>query len=268
MRPEDRESLLWDLSEIADRAPTGDALVPDTTLRAYRRGDLGEDEVRQVERLLMANPANRRRLEEIAGLAPAAAPAALRRRVLDATAGSGSNGGRRSRRWWPALAAAALVAIAAGWLILRPRPPALPAYEVQIAALTERRDSPPSAAAKAEAYADSMVTITATVVERAVAGVEVGLYRVAGGRLERLSADDRIEWLVRPGAVRIRAPAAALVGSQAGRHEVFVAVGRSGRLPAAVVVDPGTDPAAALAAGGRQRVYRLTLRLLPTAAVP
>ncbi len=276
MRLEDRESLLWDLSEIENRAPRDDSLVPDATLRAYRRGELGEDETRQVERLLVAYPANRRRLEELAGLAPVAAPAGLRRQVLEAATRGGAEPARRLRRPWPwrlAVAAAAVVVVAVGWLSSRTPPlSVVPAYQVQIAALTDLRDAEPrepaSPATAAEAFADSTVTITATAFESAVDGVEIGLYRAVSGRLERVPEGGRVERLERQGAVRIRAPAAELVGSEPGDHEVFVAIA-GGRLPAAMAFAPGSDPAATLAAGGRRQVHRLTLRLLAeTSAEP
>ncbi len=264
MRPEDRESLFWALSEVADDPTVPDSTVPDSTLRAYREGRLSEDEAGRVERQLVADPASRRRLEELAGVAPAAAPLAIRRRLLE-DFGEPTTRPRRARRWfWRlGLAAAAMVMLATGWLILRPRQEPLPVYEVRIAALTERRDQA-SAGTFAEAYADSMVTIDATVTGRAVEDVEVGVYRVAGSRLERVE-DGVFRRQRRPeslGAVRFEAPAAGLVGEQPGDHEVFVVIAWRGRLPVAVMLRPGADPAVALAAGGRRQVHRLTLRLL------
>ena len=266
MRPEDRESLLWALSEIADRTPRDDAtsddsIVPDSTLRAYREGRLSDDEARRVERRLVADPACRRRLEELAGAAPAAAPLDVRRRLLEDFGGGPRPRTRRSFFWRLGLAAAAMVALATGWLILRPRPAPLPAYEVQIAALTERRDvAGAGAGTVAEAYADSTVTIDATVVGRGIKDVEVGVYRTAGDRLERI-AEDGLRRFEQIGAVRIEAPASTLVGETLGEHEVFVVIGWSGSLPETVTLRPGHDPAAALAAGGHQ-VHRLTLRLV------
>ncbi len=270
MRPEDRESLLWALSEIADRPSRdgeataddetlSDSTLPDSTLRAYREGRLSDDEIRRVERRLVADPACRRRLEQLAGAAPPAAPLDVRRRLLEDFGGGARPRARRSFFWRFGLAAAAMVTLATGWLILRPRPQPLPAYDVRIAALTERRDAA-DAGTVAEAYADSIVTIDATVVGRAVKGVEVGVYRAAGGRLEKVAESDpsRPE---RVGAVRIEAPASTLVGETPGEHEIFVVIAWRGSLPAAVTLRSGRDPAAELAAGGRQ-VHRLTLRLV------
>ncbi len=272
MRPEDRESLLWALSEIAvsrdhtavpSDSTLDDSTLDDSTLRAYREGRLSEDDSRRLERRLVADPASRRRLEKLAGQVPASAPPGIRRRVLESIGGPRARPRqvRRRLRWRLGLAAAAVLVIAVGWLTLRSRQVLPPAYEVRIAALTERRDQG-VAATVAEAYADSTVEITATVAERAVLGVEVGIYRVAGRRLERVGDSDRVRRRKRPGAVLIEAPAAELVGEEPGEHEIFVVIAWRGRLPAAVAFQPGADPAAVLAAGGRRQVHRLTLRLL------
>ncbi len=265
MRPEDRESLLWALSEIADRTPrddveAGDSPLPDSTLRAYREGRLSDDEIRRVERRLVADPACRRRLEELAGASPDAPLLDVRRRLLeDFGEPAPRRGPRRSTFWRLGLAAAAMIALASGWLILRPRTAALPEYEVRIAALAERRDAAATGTV-AEAYADSTVTIDATVAGTAVEGVEIGVYRASGGRLERV-AERELSRLDRYGAVRIEAPAAVLVGDQPGVHEIFVVIAWRGALPASPALQPGSDPAEALAAGGRQ-VHRLILRLV------
>ncbi len=272
MQPEDRESLFWSLSELGDRAPRSDAVAGDELLVAYRRGELPEDEARRVEAILMGNPAARRRLAALAGHAPATAPGSLRRRLLDALPGSGlPASGRRSRvrpgkpnPWWIGLAAAAVLVLAIGTL-LRPGA-APPAYEVGIDALAKRRGAGEGPGVAAEAFAGTTVTITATVAEQAVAGVEVALYRAARGRAERGGLEripgDRLGRRERPGAVLFEAPAAALVGRLPGDYEIFVVVGWEGKLPAVVAHAPGDDPASALAAGGRRGVHRLTLRLL------
>ncbi|MEM7355203.1 MAG: hypothetical protein AAF657_30615, partial [Acidobacteriota bacterium] len=136
----------------------------------------------------------------------------------------------------------------------------LPPYEVTIAALTERRDEAPSTTVAA-ALADSTVTIDAIVTQGAVAGVEVALYRAVGERLERLSVGGELRQMQRQGAVRFTAPASTLVGRQPGVYEILLVVGRHGRLPTAIDLDPGVDPTAALAER-RLQVHRLTLRLL------
>ncbi len=284
MQPEDRESLLFRLSELADPAERGPAdvgatpaspsdagatqtLLDDATLQDYRQGRLTDDEARRVEAQLIAVPANRRRLEELAGIALPVAPAGVRRRLLEST---GRPQVRRRRRRWTAglLAAAAGLAAVAGWTLLRPQL-SLPTYEVQIAALAERRSAPPepgAASSTAEAYAETMVVIDATVAEQAVRDVEVGLYRAAAERLERV-AGDRLEVHQRRGAVRFKAPAAELVGPAAGDHEIFVVIAWKGDLPASVALE-GSGGAAALAAPGLREVHRLTLRLLAPSQPP
>ncbi|MEM7357184.1 MAG: hypothetical protein AAF657_40595, partial [Acidobacteriota bacterium] len=172
MRPEDRESVYWALSELAERAPRDDTPLPHSILAAYREGRLAAEETRRVERLLARNPANRRRLERLAEAEPARAPAGLRRQLL-ALAGQAERLPRgRTRSWRRALAVAALLTLVlgVGWRIHRTTEPQLPPYEVTIAALTERRDEAPSTTVAA-ALADSTVTIDAIVTQGAVAGV-------------------------------------------------------------------------------------------------
>jgi hypothetical protein len=62
------------------------------------------------------------------------------------------------------------------------------------------------------------------------------------------------------GAWRLRAAAAELVGTQAGRHELWVVVARPGRLPAGGDLAAGEPAARALGGEGR-RAYRLEIEL-------
>ncbi len=269
MQPEDRESLFWSLSEIGDRATRSGAAVGDEVLAAYRRGELPEAEARRVEAILVGNPAARRRLAALVGHSPAAAPGSLRRRLVEGQGGTGRRSRvrrpeRPGRPWWLGLAAAAVLVLAVGTLTLRPGA-APPAYEVGITALSERRgpeSETGTGETAAEARVETLVEITATVAEQAEAGVEVGLYRAAAGRLERIPEGDRLVRRTRRGVVQLAAPAADLVGRVPGDYEIFVVVAWEGKLPPPVALAPGEDPSAALALGGRRGVHRLTLRLL------
>ncbi len=273
MRPEDREELFFTLSELAEKAGEEASLLSDLTLEAFREGELSDSETADVERQLVGNPANRRRLEALAASALATPAAGLRRGVLEAVMrdrnrGKADSGLRRlsRRRWRPVLAAAAVLfcALGLGLWTLRSQPEPPPAYSVQIAGLKERRGlGEPGLgelAQMTEAYAETQVTISATVVERAVAGVEIGLYRLAGGGLERLPLSGNLVRNELQGVVVFEAPASSLVGSQPGQYEIFIVIAWKGDLPA--LMAPGEDPMAALAAHGRRRVHRLTLRLL------
>jgi len=151
-----------------------------------------------------------------------------------------------------------------GWWTLQPEPEPPPVHAVQIEGLKERRglDDPDQSepAQATEAYAETRVTIRATVVERAVAGVEVGLYRSSEGSLERLPVGGDLVRTELQGVVVFEAPARVLVGSQPGHYEIFVVIAWQGGLP--VSMAPGKDPMATLAGQGRRQVHRLTLRLL------
>lgn len=283
---EDRESLLWALSEVGDQALREEATVPDETfadktLMGYREGSLPEEEMRCAEAQLVRDPALRRQLAEFAGATVLVAPEAVRRRVLaSAAAPSAGSPAARSpaagrpavRRWWrwpTGLAAAAVIVLAVGWLAIRPGldpafPPGLdptipPAYDITLRALSDRRgDPPPATGVEASAYPGTRVEITATVAGRAVPGFDVALYRWSGERLERVSAEllSREE---QRGAVRFEASAATLAGSEPGVRPIYVVIAAEDDLPAAV--EAADDPEAALAAGGHRRVHRLTLYL-------
>ncbi len=260
MQPDDREHIYWALSEIAEGEPLEDTLVPESTLVAYRNGELTAAEAREVEGLLVRNPANRRRLEAVAGATPTDAPKATRIRILEAVIPSTSwFPARQHRQRLLAVAAVIVLVITFSWWVRRPVP-GPPAYQVTIAALAERRDSA-TPDLIAEAYGDSRVTITATVTERAVDGVGVGVYRRVEDRLERLKIGDSLQLEERPGALRFSALAADLVGPEAGVHKVFVVIAWREELPAAIRLEPEDDPATSLA-GGHRQVHQLTLRLL------
>ncbi len=259
MQPEDRENWFWKLSEIGTRVPRDEAVVSDEILESYRAGRLSEDEAREVERQLIADPANRRRLIELAGLAPPAAPEHIRRRLLSSTAGERTV---RPRRWLAGLAAAAAVVIAvgSGVLLWPPSDPAPPEYTVEIAAFRGKRGLGESTLV-AEARAGTPVEIAAAVAEEAVGGVEVALYLADGAELSRIDDDVRVERRPRQGAVSFKAPASVLVGFEPGDYAIFVVIAWKDQLPDSGIA-AGPDPAATLASGGR-RVHRLTLRLLP-----
>ncbi len=261
MQPDDREQIYWALSELAEGKALDDTLVAESTLEAYRNGDLTDAEASDVERLLVRNQANRRRLEAIAGATPADASNATRNRVLDAAIRSVPLIPAR-RFWQPLVAAAAavLLVVTLSWLVWQPTS-SPPAYQVSLEALTDRRDAA-TPGLTAEAYVDSRVKITATVTEDAIDGVEVGLYRQLGQQLERLPIGDRLKIEQRRGVVVFSALASDLVGSELGVYEVFVGIAWRAELPVEIKLEPGDDPAKVLAAGGKRQVHQLTLRLL------
>ncbi len=267
MRSEDREHILWQLTEADSPSVGGDA-VADEVLDAFRRGELDAQESAEVVRKLTRHPASRRRLLELGKVRLPAAPGRVLRRLLS------SHGRMAVRRLRPlrvaALLAATLGAVFIGWWLIQPtalRTDSLPAHTVGIAALAIQRDGP-ATGQSATAYAETPVSITATVERQARAGVALALFRHSGDRLERIDAGRGVMRTERRGAVRFEAPAHTLVGYQPGEHTIFVVVAWQGDLPRTLSLPRGADPMTELAAGGRRRVYPLPLRLLPSATGP
>lgn len=298
MDPRDSEPLLRQLARLPE--PEAD-LPADELLRAYRRGELPADEEERLERwlarspgarlrlLALAEPAESAELAELGAPAPAEAvvPAGpgerVRSRVLASFAARGRSRRPARPRWAPAalaaLATAAALVLGLGlpWLYRATRAP-LPAYQVhlyggQAEARGAAGEGPRS---EIQAFPGQDVRFLVTPVGagdggRAGAEVEIGLYRVARGRLERLDGGGFAE--SREGVVLVR-PAAALAGGVPGKHPLYLAVARPGDLPengAAVSAGgpggsdgPGSpaDIAAALEDGGRRQVSTLYVTIL------
>src|SRR5262249_36963661 len=123
---------------------------------------------------------------------------------------------------------------------------------------------PSTGSDRAEALAETRVSISVAPAERAVEGVEFGLYRRAGDRLERLDGPG-IHQVTGRGAASFAATGAALGGRSPGEHALFLVVAPRGALPPGRDLAAGEDPARALAAAGPNRVYPLRIRLLPPA---
>lgn len=256
----DVETLLRDAAKL-DETPEG-AMPEDETLKAYRSGTLPPAAARRLEALLARHPEARRRLLDLGGVEPASLSPEVRRQVLDALPGAARR--PAGRRWWPAAAAVAAALLAVVGLQLRPPPP-LPetlAYEVSGFGVADVR-SRPTADGVITAYAETVVRLEVVPGNVAEHGLEIGLYRARGGRLERVPvAADRVRETSRGGVV-FRLPAAELVGAEPGAQRVWVTVARRGDLPAAVAIGPSGTATEALAAGGRRLVYPQEIELMP-----
>ena len=284
MQPEDRESWLWWLGELAesetrgtdpedDHQPVQD--VSDADLEAYRSGQLEPEAVEKVEQSLISHPHLRRRLLELADLPPEAPSEALRRRVLGTEATEEQSSRSRVRRGprfsglrIPGLAAASLAAAALLLVWFRPQEPdpgtSLPAYQVSIEALEGRRgqgDPPGTAPEVAKALRSTSVTITAVVQEAAEGPLQVGLYGVRENHLRRLDTESGVTVVERRGAVLFRALAETLVGSRPGVWELLVVISRTGE---EVPEERSQEeiPLDSFADSQRFQVHRLSLRLL------
>jgi hypothetical protein len=278
MKPIDPEELLWELG----RAPEGEpkdgrrpaAQAPsEATLEAYRKGRLSEAETRQVEEWLGRDPSARRLLVDAAESAPEP-PARLRQDVLAAydeamhgvvpfRPAQPRQATRRRlvvRAAWAAAAAASLVL----GVRLLPHGTGAPLdlrYEVAVrGAALSRGVSAPSGAARA--FASTIVRVEAAPEATGSPAVEVGLYRVQAGRLERLMPSAAVHVDEDRGTAVFAARAGDLVEPTAGVHDLYVVVGPRGALPPNLATAPA-DPTTFLSDGGRCRAYRRTLELLP-----
>ncbi len=289
MGGKDRDKILWKLTEIEDPAARQDAppeesrdsatLLPDLTedllsedllsedllsedlLEAYRKSRLSATQRRWVEARLVGDPAARQRLQGKAALDEVTVPRDLRQELLDRFGVERREG--LGRRRLGALLAASVILVILGGFLLRPEPP--PIYDVSISALAQRRDGSEEGGS-ASAFADSSVKITAVVRERAEGEVQIALYREVGASLERVPEDPRILLRRRPGAVLIRAPAEALVGSRPGSYRLFVVSARGDDLPRKLPRVPAGGDTPTIRRG--RRFHPLVLHLLtPTPAV-
>jgi hypothetical protein len=267
MNQSDPEFLLRELARIEET--DGEEPVPVELLAAYRSGTLSSAETERLERRLAASPGARQRLAAAGGVALAGPDERVRRAVLaPAATGSRPDVPRRRRRFAVrAVAAAAMLALAIGlaWrsqLPHSPGEPPLPAFEITLSGglASDRATIVTGAAITAEPH--SRVTLVFRP-RQAVAGLEFGLYRENGGRLERLRPGGAIRQVLGRGAAEWTARAADLVGDAPGEHPLWAVVARQGDLPDGTDVALGHGPEKGLAAGGRRAVQTLRITLRP-----
>ncbi len=266
MKSIDSEELLSRLAEAEDEDPDEAAAWPTEALLAdYRAGRLPPEEEERLELAMARDRALRHRLLALAAVRPVpAAESAAIPRVREAVLAAAWPAPRRGL--WAA--AAALVAAAIlPWLLLRDgQPPErpLPEYAVEVAGLAVERDGAPTdgpGSAVAQALPQTRVSIVATAEGEPVAGVDYGLYRQRGARLERLPTGGAIEIEARPEAVVLEAEAEDLVGEAPGTHTLFVVVARQGELPRGLVLATGEGAVQALEDGGARRVLPVVIEL-------
>lgn len=263
MRPIDPEELLAELTAAeaetertrpAADLPTG-AGPSEALLAHYQAGRLSAADEERVERELAEDSELRHRWIELGGVAPPQLPPRVREAVLAAVRPAPRRG------WWAAAAAALVGVTVVPWLLLSDRVgngKPLPAYAVEVAGLAaDRGGTRPGA--EALALPETRISIVATAEEEPVAGVEYGLYRQEPGRLARLLPGGPIRLEARPEAAVFEAPAAALVGSAPGRHQLFVVVARRGQLPPDRALAAGEDAGEALARGGHRQVLPVAI---------
>lgn len=256
----DPEFLLRELARVPEAAD-GEP-VPADLLAAYRAGTLSAAETEQLERRLAASPEARERLAATAGVRLDSPGERVRRAVLDGeTAGSRPVVPRRRwRRAIRAVAAAAMVAVAVGLVWRTQGPPAeappLPGFEIGLAGGLASDRAHAVTGSRIVANPHSRVTV-AFRPQRAVAGLEFGLYREKGGRLEPLRPGGAIRQVLGRGAAEWTARAADLVGDAPGTHTLWAVVAREGELPEGTGLVPADLPQ-----GGRV-VQTLVITLRP-----
>jgi hypothetical protein len=275
MSPIDPEELLRPLAEIEEReagSPLGDEI-----LASWRAGELPEAERERVEILLGHSPAARKRLARLAGLRLPEPPARVREAVLASFRPARPAPGPLRRAWW--WAAAAALALALSFPLLRPGQPrgpshgagSLPVYELALGGGQAQVRSVPRNPGKSREVAaspDQRITLAITAVDGGKAGVEFGLFRLAGSKLERL--DDDRPFAVERDAATFAGEARALAGAVPGRYPLLAVAAWPEDMPADGSAVAGHDPqavAAALTAGERRRVFILYLTILDPSAL-
>lgn len=257
------EDLLRELAQLEE--VEGAALPSIELLAAYREGRLAPAEAERLEVLLGDHPAARERLAHLAGVPLPRPPERIRAAVLAAAPRQSARSFTLRWQGWAA-AAGIVLAVAALPFLLQRRGGAgpLPDYEVSLTGLAVERSAPAAAAREVEARPETRISIEVAPADRAVDGVEFGLFRRVADRLERLAVGAGIRLVENRGAAAFEARASALVGSVAGDHELLVVVARRGELPSGLRLGPGEDAAAALGGDGRRRVYSLRVKLQPS----
>jgi hypothetical protein len=240
----------------------------DGRLRAYREGQLPEEEARELERLLARSAAGRRRLLELAGLDTSLPLRRVRRAVLGRRAGT-TGTGRRPRRPWASVAALAAMVILAVLVLYpraRPLPPGL-AFDVSGQGLAEVR-SAAARPAELRAYPGTPLRISLKPRGESPAGLAFALFRRQGDALLRVREPEEVRLTAERGSAAFTGAAAAVLATRAPRvYPLFVVASSRRDLPARVALAPGEDPAAALRSAER-RVYPLKVVLLPEEREP
>jgi hypothetical protein len=271
---EHQEQLLWELGQqVPETSRADDGALDRENALAYREGRLPDAQAEIFERSLSRSSRARAQLTDLPP--QVLADPAVREQVLATFAqasrrqaprrqASRRQGSRTRTLRYQGMALAALVVAALGvGILLRSGSGSLPAdltYEVSVSGLAEIRDQAPSGS-RVEAYADTLVEITAQP-QRAIEDIEVGLYREnAGGRLERILPTGSVRLERVRGTVRVTARADDLVASGRLGH-LYLIVARPGDLPTGG--EPIADDAArrAVEASGRRQVHALELQLL------
>lgn len=261
MSRSDEEALLW---EIGSRPEERDALeVSNETLKNYREGRLSAEDCKQVEFLLAHSAGTRERLVELSGLERARPPAATRDRLLRSLPRQAALPGI-PRLWWMHAAAAIVLTLAGYWWIASGGDPGvLPAeleFEVRVAQLADVRSS--GDRATAGVLPRTPLEIVVEPRERAVAGLDFGLYVEREGQVERLRPGRRLALETDRGTAVFTGRAADLLGPEPGIYDLLVVVAPEGGLPASRDLAAGESAEKALVAGGGHRVYRQQIRLL------
>ncbi len=256
--------LLW---RLAGGDPGNDPPPPDEVLVAYREGRLSPAEEEALETLLIASRPARERLVALAGVTLPTPRPSVRTHVL------ARRPDRRPRvLWWTAAAAAALLLVFGLTVLRPPRLPSDATFTATLTGLAQSRSAPgagetPETTRKTEALPDTRVRILVEPEGPARAGVEFGLYRPAGSRLERLTPSHELRLDVGRGVARFEATARHLVGEVPGAHWLYVVVAEAGDLPRGATLAAGEDPVAHLAGRERRRVLpiQILLRSAPLA---
>lgn len=260
MTPLEPEDLLWDLP--GHDGPAGE-LSGDDRLRAYRAGTLDAAATAELEALLAANPAARRRLVELSRVTLDSPSPALRERVLERLAPARP---RFASRWIAAAAFTAAVitagAITGTWWLTRETASPLPEMEVELTGLVDERGERDESLAPliVRAYPTTRVRISVAV-GGDTAGLAVALYRVVAGELQRVAPVAGEPVTAQHGRFLLTAEASVLAGNERGAVSLWVVLAPEDELPERVTLPAGTRAVEALAAGGRRQVSERTLQV-------
>jgi hypothetical protein len=242
--------------EVDDRLPA----PADERLLAYREGRLGEEETREMERVLAHSASGRRRLLELAGVDRSLPLRRVRKAVLAATQPR-----RPARRITPWLGAAALAAsVVLAVLLFSPRHPSLPAglaYEVGAQGLAETR-SGGEVQAETRVYADTPLRILVQPRGESPSGVSFALYRLENGALRRVRQPAEVREENDRGSVTFAGTASIVLATRApGVYPLFVVAYTQEPPSGRIGLEPGQDPVAVLRDSGRL-VYPVKVTLL------
>lgn len=250
------------------------APVDAATLDAYRRGELDAAAAEAVERRLARDPAARAALAVAAGL-PADPPDAVRAAVLASLPAPPRPGtARGARRLWSLVAAAVFVLMIFSLQVFdRERRP-LPQIDAWYDINTEVRGNGGGEIRREEGdfriavEADQPFTIYEAPTWEAEEGIDVGIYRRHGSRIERIDGSELVLRDVTENAESGRfviGRPGDVVGDEPGiERSLWLVVGWKGDLPATISAAVELDDAAVealLAAGGRRAPKRFAVTI-------